>query len=296
MIRPLHMEDGMQTNRFSVLRAVILVLALPAVIHAADLIFSVNDFSMSTNRQRGYLAGQQARVYVRVVRPGGEIYHGLPDRAPSGLRLEAGTKDAQGFRPDLMWTQQLAPVHYVDALRERADSLARRSRTPIGSDGDESYLGEFYQFTVTFPHVAGPDKVCLRAIFDHPEFGHMESKLQCLNIYPAQTEYDTHLLWSSIIEAAYDRNEPQRVIALADSFVTLGFVDPDWMDIAKTSAREHGEFEKALRYLDLNWQVNGITDKSQLRDWDGQRLPDSDRRQRDYDRQRNDLLAKTGKK
>jgi len=272
------------------------LLVLPLLAQAVELQFGVGDFGTNTSRRKFYLEGQQAQLSVRIVRGGGETYRGLPAYPPSGLKIEAGTVGSTGFIENGNWTYQLALQHYVDSYRLRADSLYRLHGTPVDVDGDQTNLGELYQFCFTIPNAASDKRVCLRVVYDHPEFGQLKSEPQCLTVYALQGDDDNRIIWSSLINAAHARGDVARVIALADSFLAIGFVDPDWADMAKTVAYESGNYRKALEYLDANFEVNGITSSSQLREWSGQRVPITDRRQKDYDRQRKDLLAKIGGK
>ncbi|HEY3295923.1 MAG TPA: hypothetical protein VGL38_10830 [bacterium] len=279
------------------LRGALLIFVLvPLLAQAAELQFGVGDFGNSTGRRKIYVSGQQAQLSVRVVRGGGEKYLGLPYYPPAGLKIYAGTNSVAGFMQDAAWTHDLNLVHYVDRYRLRADSLYRTKGTPVDVDGEQSNLGEIYQFTFTVPDAPRDGKVCLRAVYDHSEFGHLEADIQCINVVRAQTEDDTRLIWSSLINAAYARSDARRVIALADSFMATGFVDPDWADLAKTVAYENGNYRKALEYLEANWEVNGISSSGQLQQWRGQRVADTERRQKDYDRQHKDLLTKLGQK
>jgi hypothetical protein len=272
------------------------LLILPLLASAAELSLSIGDFSTSANRRRVYLEGQQAQLSVRVIRGGGEKYLGLPYYPPYSLKIVAGTQSSQGFIENTLWTRQLALQHYVDRYRVRADSLYKTKGTPVDVDGDQTNLGEFYQFCFTVPDAPSNGKVCLKVVYEQSEFGHLESEAQCLSVVRTRSEDDTRILWASMINAAYARSDARRVIALADSFIALGFVDPDWTDVAKTIAYESGNYRKALEYLDANYEVNGITSASQLGEWGGQRVNISERRQKDYDRQRKDLLAKIGGK
>jgi hypothetical protein len=283
-------------NRFTLSFLLTTLLTLPLLASAAELQLGVGDFGTGTGTRNVYIEGQQAQLSIRVIRGGGEKYLGLPSGAPYGLKIQAGTRTAVGFIENPAWTRQLSLIHYVDRYRVHADSLYRFKSTPVGLDGDESDLGEFYQFCFTMPESPTDRRVCLRVVYEHPEFGHLETDPQCITVVSSQTEDAERLIWSSLINAAYARNDVPRVIALADSFIALGFVDPDWTDMAKTVAYDNGQYNKALEYLDLNFEVNGVTTRSDIHEWDGQRLLITDRRQQNYDRQRKDFLSRIGGK
>ncbi len=271
-------------------------IAFPLLCAAAELTLSVGAARISNSSRYVYVEGMQAQITVRVVRGGGEKYLGLPGYPPYSLKIQAGVNTSQGFVENMMWTRQLALQHYVDRYRMHADSVYRAKGTPVDADGDRSNLGEFFQFCFVIPEAPRDGRLCLRVVYEHSEFGHLESESQCITVVRAQSEDDTRLIWSSMINAANARGDAPRVIALADSFIALGFVDPDWTDLAKTVAHESGNYRKALEYLDANFEVNGITSASQLSEWHGQRVADSQRRRMDYERQRKDLLAKIGSK
>lgn len=273
--------------------AVWLILPLTAWC-AAELQCTVS--AVGGKPQSSYVSGQQGQIMVRVVRDEYETYRGLPSNAPYELKIEAGEMVGPNFHEKTDWTRQLALQHYVDSYRVRADSVYRAKGSLAEADADRSNLGEFYQFVFIVPDVAGEQRVCIRAVYNHREYGRMEAKLQCLPVGTPRTEGDQRFIWNSLMEGARVRNDVRRAIALADSFVNIGIVDPDWMETAKNMAYEHGEYKKALEYLDYNFEINGITSAYQLRDWTGGRLQVTERRQQDYDRQRKDLISRIGGK
>jgi hypothetical protein len=254
---------------------------------AAELHFDASGMAASgMDNQPYYLSGQLSQFYVVVMGDESATYRLLPKVGPEGLTFEAGTQDESGFHVNPAWTVMLQPQHYVDADRQRADSLYRSGAAPAG----RGIVGEFYQYFFTVPDLGEASRLCVRATFEHDKYGTLESEAVCLPVVKPRSFQDTQIIWTSFIDAAFLRGDTTRMLALADSFIAQGYSYPEGLINAVTAARGGGDYTRALGYLDLNYRVNGLVQRSQIQLWHGTRLPDTDSRRQLYRDMRQDFV------
>jgi hypothetical protein len=215
-----------------------------------------------------FLAGGRETYRVRITDISTPRYPSLEQGWPPELTVKAGQWDGAHFlaNPQLLDQLQMARVvgwrDYVD------DSLARAKGAMSHS---QSVYGVCYNFSITLPTQHAGQRFYLQTTYDSPETGRMT----CLNpvdvTVPCNEKARQRMQGSYVSEANF-RGDNRRAVEIADSLIALGWHDMWGLCMAEQSAIELHRLDKALQFLDLNFQTNGRIEAS----FDGQG-GDSDR-------------------
>ncbi|MDD5087565.1 MAG: hypothetical protein PHI18_02035 [bacterium] len=258
-----------------------------------DVRFS-GEIDTSCNRPNwAYLVGAVCNIVVTVLPDGKklgqtEFSHVIDWSWPTGLTITAGQASYpdDAFQPSTSLTENLQLEYYVteeQALQDSAWRITGRSAPPGG-------INPGYRFAFHIPPELADLYICVMVEWNHPTYGllRMEKPL-CKKIVEPCSEAAQHSVWTSHVRGAYDQRKYDLSIALADSFLALGWHDQFGLVTAGMAAQKIRCYDDAVRFLDRCFQENHSVE---IWRWDG--LPpltaptDADRRE--YERQRARLM------
>lgn len=183
-------------------------------------------------------------------------YTGLSSWSPpDGLVIKVGQSSSPGgpLQPSDALRQALGLEYYNDALQVEFDSvwLATGRTQPIGMN-----VPTYWYAFVMPPELAG-SYLMVGAEWDHPQYGHLVTeKPDHAKILVPCSEAAQHMAWSTHVYVSAKRGRYSLATALADSFLALGWHEVSGLTEARRAARRAGNYDDAIRFLDLNFQIN----------------------------------------
>lgn len=198
------------------------------------------------------------------------LYNGLSTVWPEGLSFEAGTlppEQEQLFdgllgtfrvRSDQLIVEPglIAQLNLQSCLSMSQNNV----RTKYLKGEVVDLFDKKRHFLAYIPNILAGRTIFVRAVVDHPQWGHLVSKeLIKLEIIAPRDSADVNRVRNSLINFAFFSEQYQQTIMIADSLITLGYHDVMVLEDATRAAQRAGLFDDAIRFLDLNYQMNGTT-------------------------------------
>lgn len=170
---------------------------------------------------------------------------------PDGLTIHVYSSDGN---PQVEWQDAMQfrrHVRYSDILQ---NSLRRSGKV----DAAKYKPNESYLFLFDIPIGAIGDTIVLTASFNHPKYGFIETRKPVrIPVVLPQTDADQQMIGSSQIIFAEESGDYERTLIIVDSLIQLGYTRVLGLVRARTAAVKLNRYDAALRYLDLNMEVNG---------------------------------------
>jgi len=213
------------------------------------------------------LAGSQCEIVLTII-PGTEsvTYHGLPTDPSANLTLSAGLRPEQEETPssklDRFRDQENVP--FQQGVLERLDPYFYVTGTQVWRDEAyqktgfifQEYRKPQYHFLITIPDDFAGQLLCVQAVLDDPVYGHLEG-FDCARIVAPCSEGDRNHVSGTYIYFAHASRNYERAITLTDSLLSTGWLWPQGIQNALYSARALGQWDQALKYLDLFYSTYG---------------------------------------
>jgi len=209
----------------------------------------------------GSLAGMRSELIVRIVPVDREVapsdYAGvLAWEWPSNLHVEICRRSPGDtvFVPDSDLRDQLGLHYHVGPGEARNDSIWRQTgQTPPWYD-----LAPIFRFPFRLPESLVGQEICFRVTYESDRFGTLASEeTKCLTVKRPVSRWDTSLVRDDLVRYAEDLGDWPTVMHIADSLISLGWSSIYGLNIASGAARRLGQYDRAIRYLDLCFQRHG---------------------------------------
>ncbi len=242
------------------------------------------DNEQESSQVPALLVGSTAEVVIRIIPSLSQKirYEGITRDWPDALDIEVKIDADDGvefsdwtmsgieFRPYITWYQSIQ------------DSLWRAT----GREPDVSDRTLTYHFTFEVVPELDGKRICIRARYKQKQGNLLESNSDlCLDVRSAATQTDEYNIRLSKVGYADATGNYSQAVALADSFAIHGWRSPLGLSIATRAATQLHEWDKALHFLQLNYETNGITSIS-----DAELNPDQKREE--YERMRMRFVEK----
>jgi hypothetical protein len=181
-------------------------------------------------------------------------YTGITDWTwPEGLEIKVSSSSslAGPFVPSATLREHLRLEYYVTATQSLEDSLWRtRGQRP-------TMPAPQYRFAFRVPPEVAGSYLCVDAEWNHPRYGYLKAeKPSCVKIVAPCSEEAQHEAWTSEVCMASEQRRDEWAIALADSFVAMGWSNLRGLLDAGAAAKRIGRYDDAVRFLDICFERN----------------------------------------
>ncbi|MFZ5433221.1 MAG: hypothetical protein ACOZB3_05535 [Calditrichota bacterium] len=204
------------------------------------------------------LTGSQGQIVVRIVYDEDSTTSPWSPSGPlEGLTLTAGLRSLKPDEKAAAW--QLEPDNYPEspALIDRLHPefyithFQALAISHLGKNTDNS-LHKYpeYHYLITFPEDLAEQLLCVTGILDHPLYGHLEAS-NCARIGAPCSKDDVNRVLGTYVGFAFESQNFQRAITLADSLLATGWHSWLGLKYASFAAFEIGRFDRELEYFDL---------------------------------------------
>lgn len=236
-----------------------------------------------------YFVGGRYDLIIMLL-PDGQLpfqaeYTGISDWTwPEGLVIKVGRSSSPSGAIEFssVLRERLQLEYYVTESQMREDSLWRSlKQRPV-------LTAPNYHFAFRVPPELADVYLCISSAWNHPMYGHLTSENSiCRKIVVPCSEVAQREVWSTQVSKAYDTGSLDLAVTLADSFIALGWYELHGLIWAGVAAKKLGQYDTALRLLDLCFETNGTV--AMLEGWTPGSAPTESGR-RFYERQRARLM------
>jgi hypothetical protein len=205
--------------------------------------------------KNGYLAGSPGHMVI-CVRQSYEATNTVEHSPlhcvwPEGLTINVKTADGvdhSEWLSDMKIAPRFSPETIID------DALLLNTEWSI----PQNILYERYDLNFIVPPAAAGQTITVFASYDHPQYGHLETKRSdTLKVIALRSAYDLHYIWGAIVAFTSRDGSNEHALALTDSFVAQGYSGIIGLATARKAAIVLKRYDKALQYLDLCMAANG---------------------------------------